>query len=182
MDAKQVIRGEDGVMRCRECGFGYALAPAELVARTGKGLEAVERALKDVPEAFRAKRPRPAVWSVNAYVAHLADTGPVINSRVRAMAEHDRPSLRYHDENRAVEESHADSIPADSSLERLRGETEAFQKYVSALPSEAWNRAGVHERAGEVRLGEIAHDFPHELHHHAMDIRSIGAEVAASKS
>jgi hypothetical protein len=48
MDAKQVIRGEDGAMRCRDCGFGYALAPAELVERTGQGVEAVEHAVAGV--------------------------------------------------------------------------------------------------------------------------------------
>jgi hypothetical protein len=139
MDAKQVIRGDDGIMRCRECGFGYVLAPAELVERTV----------------------------------------PVINHRIRAIAEEDRPSLPYHDENRAVAESQADSIPTGLSLDRLRRECASFQEYVRTLPDEAWDRVGVHERAGEIRLREVAHDFLHELLHHAMDIRRIGQQLGS---
>ncbi len=30
MDPTQVVRDENGVMRCRQCGFPYALSPEEL--------------------------------------------------------------------------------------------------------------------------------------------------------
>jgi hypothetical protein len=177
MDPTQVIRDENGVMRCRECGFSYNLAPEEIASRSGSGLAAVQEALATVPTAKRALRPSPQVWSVNAYAAHLADAAVVITERVRAITEQDRPPLPYHDQDQAVEEGHADEQPADASLIRLEGSVAGFRTLTARLAPEAWDRVGVHARAGDVTLREVAHDMPHELEHHAMDIRRVGEQV-----
>jgi len=178
MDPSQVSRDESGVMRCRECGFGYNLAPGEIAERSRSGVGAVRAAIAGVPEASRHRRPSPGVWSVNAYVAHLADAAGVIRDRVRAIMELDRPALPYHDQDRAVEEGNADEQSADVSLRRLEDAVAGFQRLIMPLAPEQWDRVGVHERAGEVTLREIAHDIPHELEHHAMDIRRVGAFVS----
>lgn len=177
MDPQQVKRDADGVMRCGECGFAYGLDPKEVAKRAGSGLEAVRRAVAGVPEALRNRRPSPAVWSVNAYTAHLADTAEVIDWRVRRVAEQDRPLLPNHDQDEAVERSRADERSVEESLALLERRVRAFQEYVEKLAADAWGRVGVHSRAGEVRLSDVAHDMPHELEHHAGDIRRVGEQV-----
>jgi hypothetical protein len=174
MDPSQVIRDANGVMRCRECGFSYDLDRREVANRAGSAFAAVQAAVAATPEERRSVRPSPEVWSVNAYAQHLVDAAAVINLRVRAIAETDRPELPYHDQDRAVEEERADEVPATDSLARLEESVQAFQWYLTALPPEAWQRTGIHSRAGEVRLADIAHDMTHELEHHAQDIRRIG--------
>lgn len=177
MDPSQVSRDHTGTLRCCGCGFSYTLTPGEIIDRSRGGLDAVRAAVAGVPEAYRHLRPSPEVWSVNAYAAHLADAARVITDRVRAIAEEDRPLLPYHDQDRAVEDGHADEQAAEVSLLRLEDAVAAFRRVVMLLVPDQWDRVGVHERAGEVSLREIAHDLPHELEHHAMDIRRVGASV-----
>jgi hypothetical protein len=180
MDPSQVIRDQNGVMRCRECGFGYNLSPEEIESRSGRGVAAVQEAVAGVPASHRSRRPSPAVWSVNAYTAHLADAAAVITGRVHAITKQDRPPLPYHDQDRAVEDGRADEQPADASLHRLQETVASFRTFISGLLPEQWDRVGVHARAGDVTLREIAHDLPHELEHHTMDIRKVGEQVKGS--
>jgi hypothetical protein len=174
MDPQQVTRGDDGVMRCTECGFAYDLDPQETARRAGDGFDAFEFAVLAVPERLQPQRPAPGVWSVNAYTAHMAEAANVTYERVRNIAEQDRPMLEWYDENEAVERGRYDDRPAMESLEPLRASVAAFRRYVEGLPPEAWNRVGIHSRAGEVRLSEIAQDMVHELEHHTQDITRIG--------
>lgn len=180
MDPNQVIRGHDGVLRCHQCGFEYTLSLHEIPDQAASGLEAVDAALAGVPEPDRGRRPSPDVWSVNAYMAHLADAAEVIDWRVTAIAAEDMPLLPNHDQDRAVEESRADEVPADASLDRLMKTVDGFRVRVQNLDPAAGQRVGVHSAAGEVRLSDIAHDMPHELHHHARDIRDVGEQVHRS--
>jgi hypothetical protein len=177
MDPSQVMRDDHGMMTCRECGYRYSLTPSEIVERSGSGVAAVRAALAGVPESYRGIRPSPEVWSVNAYAAHLADAAGVITNRIQAIAEQDRPLLPYHDQDQAVEEEHSDEQEAEGSLLRLEETVAAFRTSVTSLTPEQWDRVGVHARAGEVSLREIAHDMPHELEHHAMDMRRIGGTL-----
>jgi hypothetical protein len=178
MDPKQVLRDSNGVMRCRECGFTYNLDRDEVARRVGPNFEAVRLAVVASPADRRHIRPASTVWSINAYTAHLADAAGVINLRMRAIAETDRPELPYHDQDHAVEEARADERPAEESLAQLEESVQAFQWYLTALPPTAWERVGIHSKAGPIRLADVAHDMVHELEHHARDIRRIGQESA----
>jgi hypothetical protein len=171
MDPEQVVRTDDGAMRCRQCGFTYELPPEDLLEQVAVGMAEVRSAVASVPEKRRDARPSPEVWSVNAYVAHLADAAAVITERVRRIATEDNPSLAYHQQDDAADEGRYDEQPADRLLERLGGTVEEFVDYTRSLPPSAWSRTGVHALAGPVTLSEIAHDMAHELRHHAEDIR-----------
>jgi hypothetical protein len=164
-------------MRCRECGFPYDLPPNEVVRRARLAVELVGAAVETVPVECRDRRPQPHVWSVNGYVAHLADAATVIGQRVRAIAETDRPPLPYYDQDQAAVERNYDGQPAEQSLARMSAAAGRAADYLAGLPDGAWQRTGIHERAGDVRLAEIAHDLPHELEHHAGDIRRIGTQL-----
>lgn len=174
MDPQQVVRGDDGVMRCKQCGFAYNLDSRETARLTRDGFDAFQFAVVAVPERLQPRRPAPDVWSVNAYAAHMAEAANVIYERVRNIVEQERPTLEWYDENEAVERGRYDDRPALESLEPLRESVAAFRRYLEVLPRGAWDRVGIHSRAGEVRLSEIAQDMPHELQHHAEDITRIG--------
>lgn len=180
MDPQQVVRDETGIMRCRECGFPYALSQTEVAERADRGLAAVEEAIGGVPLDRRHRRPAPDVWSVNAYTAHLAEAAEVIAGRVRVLAEQERPPLPSYDQERAVAEGRYDERRAEDSLARLRVTVRDCVAHVRALPPEAWRRSGHHAEAGEVYLSDIAHDLAHELEHHAGDIRRIGQQVGGT--
>jgi hypothetical protein len=176
MDPEQVTRDQSGALRCRECGFAYTLTPDEVVEHTQQALQAVQSALQGSPADRMNRRVAPEVWSINGYMAHLDEAGTVILSRVRAITQEDRPALPYYDQDAAAEERRYDEIPAATSLGGLQRTVPLFVEYLRTLPAGSWERVGVH-RIGEVRLAEIAHDMPHELRHHAGDIRRLNEEL-----
>jgi hypothetical protein len=177
MDPAQVTRDADGAMRCRECGFRYALSREAVIDGTESGLRAVTDAVAATPESSRNRRPAPEVWSVNAYTAHLDEAAGVIFGRVQAIAERDRPALQWYDQDQTATEGRFDERPADASLRGLTETVGQFTDYLRALPAGAWSRPGVHSRAGAVTLAEIAHDMPHELQHHAGDVHRVAKLV-----
>jgi hypothetical protein len=180
MDPRQVLRGSDGTFRCRECGFRYALSGAEIIQTcTGASGEVRDSALA-VPERLRARRIAPAVWSPNAYCAHLADASELIEGRVRRIATEDRPFLQGYDQDGAAERGHFDDVPVEPSLQRIDEAVGRFVELIAALPEHAWQRVGVHEEAGDILFRDIAHDMPHELVHHAGDLRRLGHELGRS--
>ncbi|HEX6506967.1 MAG TPA: DinB family protein [Chloroflexota bacterium] len=176
MDPTQVIRGDDGIFRCRQCGFSYDLDRVETAQRAADDFETFRTVVLESPEEIRGWRPAPEIWSINAYTAHMAEAANIIYERVRNIAEQDRPVLEYYDEQEAVERGHYDDRPAVESLEPLRESVEAFRRCLESLAPDDWDRVGIHSRAGEVRLSEIAQDMPHELEHHAEDITRIARE------
>lgn len=180
MDPKQVRPDGEGVWRCGECGFEYNQSPAAVAIATANGLAEVQAALAQVPEAMRGQRPAREVWSVNAYMGHLADVGELVSERVRRIGTEERPFLLNQDQDARVADLGYDAVPANDSLVRLVPAASAFQLQMQSLPEGAWDRVGVHSTAGEVRMGQVAHDLPHELHHHAQDIRRIGRQLRDS--
>lgn len=174
MDPEQVARNRDGILTCRQCGFTYDLSPADLVLEMERGLQAVRDAVTAASPERLDRRPEPDVWSVNAYVAHLAVAAEVITGRVRLIAAEENPFLPYYQQDDAAAEDAYDRWPADASLRRLEETVQAFRQQVNGLGDDAWRRTGIHEEAGEVSLADIAHDMPHELLHHAEDIRRVG--------
>lgn len=174
MDPNQVKRDDDGTMRCIQCGFRYDLSPTQVAERAEAGVETVRQAVADTPMDRRSRRPAPDVWSVNAYARHLADATGVILQRIDLIIAENHPYLPYWDEAADAEEKNIDNSPADDSVPVLAEGVRVFGERMRSLPDGAWNRVGVHERAGEIRLSEIAHDMAHEVEHHAQDIRDVG--------
>lgn len=177
MDPTQVVRDPDGSFRCRECGFRYALTREEIVRTCTDTVPAVRNAAQAVPDALRTRRTQPQVWSPNAYCAHLADAAELIEKRVRRIATEERPLLPGYDQDAAAEAGQFDEVPIDASLPRIEAAVVRFTTLLDGLDDTAWQRVGMHEEAGELRLRDIAHDMPHELTHHAGDLRRIGAEL-----
>jgi len=179
MDRDQVLREPDGTFRCRECGFRYALSGAQIAATCTAAVVDVGDTARAIHTPLRERRPAPAVWSPNAYCAHLAEATELIELRVRRIATEDRPQLAGYDQDAAADDGGFDRVPMERTMPRIEAAVARFVSLVGGLGAADWQRIGVHEEVGEVRLVDIAHDMPHELTHHADDLRRIGAELAA---
>lgn len=176
MDPHQVARDSNGIMQCTQCGFRYNHSAHEVAELSESGYDSVREVVAVTPFDRMNVRPAPDVWSVNAYTAHLAEASGVILSRVRLIATEDHPAIAWYDENESVQRNRLDERETAAALIELERNVAEFAAYLRSLPEEVWERVGVHSRAGEVRLAEIAHDMAHELQHHADDIRAIGVE------
>jgi hypothetical protein len=181
VDPNQVVRDSDGAFRCRECGFRYALSGPEMIRVCGDGVHRFRTAALAIPVELRGRRSAPAVWSPNAYCAHMADAAELIEGRVRRVATEDGPFLAGYDQDDAAEQGRFDERPLEPSLERIDAAVSRFVDVVSNLDDVGWARSGNHEEAGAIRLVDIAHDMPHELTHHAGDLARIGADLAQAR-
>jgi DinB family protein len=181
VDPSQVIRDSNGAFRCRECGFRYALSAGEMVDVCTDTVVRFRQAALAIPTELRGRRTAPAVWSPNAYCAHMADAAELIESRVRRMATEERPFLAGYDQDQAAELGRFDERPVEPSLRRVDRAVAHFVALVSSLPGDGWQRIGAHEEAGDVKLRDIAHDMPHELTHHTADLQRIGAELQQAR-
>ncbi len=170
MDPQYVVRGEDGILRCTQCGFVYDLDPLQTAEQAFSGYERFQFAVLAVPEARQAVHPSPGVWSVNEYAAHMEDVANLVYERVRNIAEQDGATLEWFDPDEVVERGRYNQRPAVESLEPLQVSVAAFKRYVEVLDPGVWNQVGNLENAGEVRLSEIAQDLAHELTHHTQDV------------
>jgi hypothetical protein len=181
MDPNQVIRDSDGAFRCRECGFRYSLSGPGIVRVCTDGVRGFRAAALAIPVELRGRRTAPAVWSPNAYCAHMADAAELIEGRVRRIATEDGPFLAAYDQDAAAEKGRFDEQPIEPSLQRIDSAVSRFIDVLSNLDGGGWARSGNHEEAGAIRLVDIAHDMPHELTHHAGDLARIGADLAQAR-
>ncbi|MFP5334762.1 MAG: DinB family protein [Actinomycetes bacterium] len=182
MDPRQVHSGDDGLLRCSQCGMVYDLEPGDApsaVRRRGADLVA---AVTGTPAATRDQRPDPATWSVNAYAAHVADTLELLTTRVRRLLEEDDPDLPGYDQDAEARRRHFDDVPAQQSVVLV---TERAAALVSVLEGVAadpdaerlWRRTGTHREQGPLALWQVVCDVVHELRHHAEDVVAVAHRV-----
>lgn len=135
------------------------------------------KALHATPELFHAalenltdeeadRRPDPERFSLREAVAHLADFEPIFRGRMQRMVNEDNPTLPGVDEGQLVldnDYAHSDVAEQAGLFAARRAETIVF---LESLPAEAWERTGVRDGLGTMRVEDIAlllvvHDVYH---------------------
>jgi len=182
VDPRQVRPGDDGVLRCAQCGTRYDLeVTAAAGAVRGAAAELVA-AVTATPASARDQRPDPGTWSVNAYAAHVGDALRVLAGRITRLVEEDRPDLPAWDHERDVERLRQDTVPVQRSVMVVTEQAAvvvAVLERVAADPDaeRLWRRTGTHPQLGEVGLWQVAGDAVHELRHHAADVVAVAHRV-----
>jgi uncharacterized damage-inducible protein DinB len=105
-------------------------------------------------------------WSIIEIVAHLADAEDTATERVTLMAREDRPRLAAYDQEERARARHYIGLDLAATLERfarLRAEQIAL---LSTFDTATWQRAGVHDEAGEITVQTLtAHMTAHDAIH-----------------
>ena len=126
------------------------------------------------PEQLRWVPPVEAgigLWSVHQIVIHLADSDATAVHRMKRVIAERNPLLIGYDESAFArslfyhEQSVADAI-ALLDLGRR-----AFAPVLRRLPDEAFDRTGVHNERGLVRLGQLVGDYVDHVNEHVKYIR-----------
>lgn len=154
---------------CAECGYdATAVGRDELgaVVRSNAAAWAGLLAAPDVRE-----RPRPDVWSVLEYGAHVRDVDRIFAERVRLMLAEDEPRFPNWDQDAtAIAERYDLQDPAT-----VGGELAAAAEDVAALydgvPDEAWERRGLRGNGSEFTIDTLGRYHLHDLVHHLHDVR-----------
>jgi hypothetical protein len=104
------------------------------------------------PEELTA-RPGPGDWSILELVIHLTDSDYIAIDRMKRMLIEDDPPLLYADETAYVRRlaSHEQSL--EDALTLFEVGRRQFARVLRALPDEAFDRRGMHNRRGVLTVG-----------------------------
>jgi hypothetical protein len=117
------------------------------------------------PEELMA-RPGPGDWSILELVIHLTDSDCIAIDRMKRMLIEDDPPLLYADETAYVRKlaSHEQSL--EDALILFEVGRRQFARVLRALPDEAFDRRGMHNRRGILTVGGEVNNYIKHLHHH----------------
>jgi DinB superfamily len=117
------------------------------------------------PEELTA-RPGPGDWSILELVIHLTDSDYIAIDRMKRMLIEDDPPLLYADETAYVRRlaSHEQSL--EDALTLFEVGRRQFARVLRALPDEAFDRRGMHNRRGVLTVGGLVKDYIEHVDHH----------------
>jgi hypothetical protein len=117
------------------------------------------------PEELMA-RPGPGDWSILELVIHLTDSDCIAIDRMKRMLIEDDPPLLYADETAYVRKlaSHEQSL--EDALTLFEVGRRQFARVLRALPDEAFDRRGMHNRRGILTVGGEVNNYIKHLDHH----------------
>jgi hypothetical protein len=104
------------------------------------------------PEELTA-RPGPGDWSIHEVVIHLTDSDCIAIDRMKRMLIEDDPPLLYADETAYVRVLAPHQQSLDDALTLFEVGRRQFARVLRALPDEAFDRRGTHNRRGVVTVG-----------------------------
>jgi uncharacterized damage-inducible protein DinB len=117
------------------------------------------------PEELTA-RPGPGDWSILELVIHLTDSDSIAIDRMKRMLIEDDPPLLYADETAYVRKlaSHEQSL--EDALTLFEVGRRQFARVLRAVPDEAFERRGIHNRRGVLTVGGSVKDYIEHVDHH----------------
>ena len=117
------------------------------------------------PEDVTA-RPGPGDWSILELVIHLTDSEYIAIDRMKRMLIEDDPPLLYADETAYVRllAPHGQSL--EDALTLFEVGRRQFARVLRALPDEAFDRRGTHNRRGVQTVGGTVKDYIAHADHH----------------
>jgi hypothetical protein len=153
---------------------------SHVVDRYEKGIEALQNAVRGVPEGMADRQPAPGKWTIREILAHLADAEIVGAARFRWIAAEPGSALKAFDQNAWATNLAYQKQEVQASLDAFRALRTSTAAMLRTLPDSAWSNTGVHEERGEVSLIDLVRLNAEHVEKHAQQISNIRAEVAAS--
>ncbi len=156
---------------CRECGFDWAQSPITAIA-------AVE-ALPDQFDALLAGRtgneqaagahPGEPIWSVKAYVFHVADNLRIFAERLEGVFAGGPTTLAAYDQDELAAARNYDAMSLQSALWSVRTATATWA--VAARESLTRDDTYLHAERGALSATEITRGPAHDAVHHLLDVK-----------
>jgi len=154
----------------------------ELLERFRRGAELVAVAITGAAGSELDFTPQPGKWSIRQIVCHLADAEIVATMRFRRVIAEDNPTLEAYDGDAwATRLDYARRRPSQAleTFRRIRAENFDL---LSALPPQAFERAGVHSADGPMTLRKLLEGYAEHAETHAAQLRTRRAEFKAAKA
>lgn len=110
--------------------------------------------------------PVPGTWSIQQIVLHLADTEGVLADRIKRIIAEDNPALLAFDETKWAAHLHYHDQSAEDAAALVKLTRRQLARVLRALPDNAFDRQGIHNQAGPLRLRDIVQKANTHLDHH----------------
>jgi DinB superfamily len=138
----------------------------EILRKLGETPKALASLFQGTSEDILRRKPAPEKWSMLEIACHLRDVERLFVERYGKMANLDRPALRMMNQDELavrLKYNEDDSSAALREFRRLREETVHL---LGALPSQSWQRIGLHPKRGEFSIAanveiHVTHDANH---------------------
>jgi uncharacterized damage-inducible protein DinB len=104
-------------------------------------------------------RPGPGDWSILELVIHLTDSDCIAIDRMKRMLIEDEPPLLYADETAYVRKLATHEQSLEDALILFEVGRRQFARVLRALPDEAFERRGIHNRRGALTVGGTVRDY-----------------------
>jgi uncharacterized damage-inducible protein DinB len=122
-------------------------------------------------------RPGPGDWSILEVVVHLADSDYISIDRMKRMLIEDDPPLLYADETAYIQRLAPHEQSLEDALLLFEVGRRQFARVLRALPDEAYDRRGTHNRRGVQTVGGMVKDYIKHTDHHLAFIMAKRARL-----
>jgi uncharacterized damage-inducible protein DinB len=130
--------------------------------------------LREVSDEQARARADADDWSIIEVVAHLADAEETATERVTLLVQQDRPRLAAYDQDERARARNYIGLDLAATLERFARLRAAQIALLSTSDAAIWQRAGVHDEAGEITVEALtAHMAAHDAIHLAQIARLL---------
>jgi uncharacterized damage-inducible protein DinB len=119
----------------------------------------LRQAIAGLSQAELTARPGPGDWSILELVIHLADSDGIAIDRMKRMLTEDEPPLLYADETAYVRQLATHEQSLEDALILFEVGRRQFARVLRALPDEAFERRGIHNRRGTLTVGGTVRDY-----------------------
>ena len=154
--------------RCPACGFVAADIDVRTLPTTVRALTARWQAA--LARSTVRERPRPGMWSVLEYGAHMRDVNRLCTERVRLMRERGDPALPSWDQDAAaVADRYGEQDPARVA-DQLAEEAERFAAQYAQVRADELERPGRRSDGSVFTVRTLGLYYLHEVVHHLHDV------------
>ena len=105
-------------------------------------------------------------------ILHMVDCDISATHRMRRIAAENSPLLASFDENALIDRLDNASMDFAEALDLFEANRKFTARWLRTLPSEAFERAGIHTQRGKMTLGEILENYTKHVDHHDVFVRS----------
>lgn len=121
-------------------------------------------------------QPEPGKWSIAEIVAHLADVEIVASWRMRSIIGSDGITIQPFDQDVWASTFQYNKRDLKQALEVFRVLRENNLAMLRALPSEAWERHGMHLERGKETIAHLTRMFAGHDTNHVLQVERIAAQ------
>ena len=116
-------------------------------------------------------------WSIHQIVIHLMDSDVIAVHRMKRVISEDTPLLIAYDENGFIRSLFYDEQSAETAVRIMDLNRREFARVLRRLPDAAFERAGVHNQAGKVTLGQMVGSYVRHVDGHLGFVRAKRAKL-----